>query len=270
MPPRTPAECWFCLASPQVEKHLLVAIGSESYIALPKGGINDSHVLIVPIAHHDSLASAPSTLRDEVNAFLDALATMFAAEGKAMIAFERVLHARRGETPVHTHVQVIGVPAELAPKAESTFTTEGSFKGVPFERIAAGDVLLDRVTESTAAPAEGGASASGGAGDASAASASASGPRMREYLYAEVPAADPTTIASKDGKAIRASNVRLLHLVPPGARHPVQFGREVLCRLLNCPDRLMWKTCAVGAEKEGEQAAAFRQRFAPFDFTGDV
>jgi hypothetical protein len=58
--------------------------------------------------------------------------------------------------------------------------------------------------------------------------------------------------------------------VPPGARHPVQFGREVLCRLLGLPDRLAWKACAAGVEAETAQAAAFRTAFAPFDFTADL
>lgn len=36
-PPTASQECWFCLSSPQVEKHLVVAIGMEMYLALAKG-----------------------------------------------------------------------------------------------------------------------------------------------------------------------------------------------------------------------------------------
>ena len=43
------AACWFCLASPEVEKHLIVSVGDESYIALAKGGIDWNNLLIVPI-----------------------------------------------------------------------------------------------------------------------------------------------------------------------------------------------------------------------------
>lgn len=64
--------------------------------------------------------------------------------------------------------------------------------------------------------------------------------------------------------------MRLVHLVPAGVRHPVQFGREVLCRLLGLPDRLAWKACAVGVDAETEQAAAFRAAFEPFDFTAEL
>jgi Protein similar to CwfJ C-terminus 1 len=45
------SECWFCLASPHLEEHLLTTIAEESYLALPKGALVPSHVLIVPITH---------------------------------------------------------------------------------------------------------------------------------------------------------------------------------------------------------------------------
>ena len=47
--PRT--ECWFCMASPQFEDHLVVTIGEEVYLASPKGALVPEHALIVPIAH---------------------------------------------------------------------------------------------------------------------------------------------------------------------------------------------------------------------------
>ena len=30
-------DCWFCLASPTCEKHLIVSVGRETYVCLPKG-----------------------------------------------------------------------------------------------------------------------------------------------------------------------------------------------------------------------------------------
>lgn len=35
--PVGPENCWFCLSNPQCAKHLIVAIGTECYIAMPKG-----------------------------------------------------------------------------------------------------------------------------------------------------------------------------------------------------------------------------------------
>jgi RNA recognition motif-containing protein len=42
-------DCWFCLGSPSVKTHLIVSISDHSYVALPKGGIVDYHLMISPI-----------------------------------------------------------------------------------------------------------------------------------------------------------------------------------------------------------------------------
>ena len=46
-----PGPCWFCLGSPQVEKHLVISVGQSVYLALAKGTVTTGHVLIVPINH---------------------------------------------------------------------------------------------------------------------------------------------------------------------------------------------------------------------------
>lgn len=93
----TANECWFCLSNPNLaydlfpyllfpvnprlhRKHLIVSIGSECYVTLPKGqiiptqsnavGNNSSistvpgggHVLIVPIAHHPTYNTIPADI----------------------------------------------------------------------------------------------------------------------------------------------------------------------------------------------------------------
>jgi hypothetical protein len=62
-------DCWFCLGSPSVkvqialvlhivahvvkcccfQTHLIISVSDHSYVALPKGGIVDYHVMISPI-----------------------------------------------------------------------------------------------------------------------------------------------------------------------------------------------------------------------------
>jgi hypothetical protein len=82
-------ECWFCLSNPNIAKHLIVAVGNECYLTLPKGQLipthgqtksrNDGissvpgggHVLIVPIAHFPTLASASRDIADSVTGEVD-------------------------------------------------------------------------------------------------------------------------------------------------------------------------------------------------------
>lgn len=218
--------------------------------ALPKGGVDDTHVLIVPIQHQASLATAPAPLLAEIDRFLGSLARFYASKGLSLVAFERVLHARRGETPMHTHLQVMGVPAEAAVKAESTFVTEGAFRSVPFVRLPEDETLLHAVS----LPGADAVAATGGA------------PGIQEYLYVEVPTGPPASAEV----AARPPHVRLLHKIPPGTKHPVQFGRELLCRMLVLPQRLHWKECALSVEGETAQTEAFRAAFTPFDFTSEL
>lgn len=91
----TAEECWFCLSNPNlayaallstwrsltassISKHLIVSIGTECYVTLPKGQIvpthtagdhpnapkipGGGHVLIVPITHYPTFSSIPPDL----------------------------------------------------------------------------------------------------------------------------------------------------------------------------------------------------------------
>ena len=327
-----PAECWFCLASPHVEKHLVIAIGDESYVgtdtraypdyriarelaaactlprrplimsphvhtaALPKGGIVDDHLLVVPIEHTESMATASPALRAEAARFVDAIARMFAAQGRGVAVFERVLHApvRGGaqsavaQRPAHTHFQVVPLPASVASRARDIAITEGSYRYVPLTPLAP-DADLALAVAPEAAP-EG----------------SSTTATTCEYFYLEVPEPElPAVAPAREGVAADAASsslteaatiapaagdehvahsaamtasvattrppfVRLLHRVPRDTRHPVQFGRELLCRVLEMPDRLSWKACVTGTEKETQTADAVRSAFAAYDFTAEL
>jgi hypothetical protein len=37
--------CWFCLSNPKVEKHLVISVAEESYLALAKGPINEVKIV---------------------------------------------------------------------------------------------------------------------------------------------------------------------------------------------------------------------------------
>ena len=50
-------KCWFCLSSGEVEKHLIISIGDNFYIALAKGPVNNYHALILPVDHVQSSAN---------------------------------------------------------------------------------------------------------------------------------------------------------------------------------------------------------------------
>ncbi len=138
-------ECWFCLSNPKVTKHLIASIGTEVYLTLPKGGIVEApkdgaagvpgggHVLIIPIAHYQTLRSIPadaaSPILDEVAQYKAALDRAYQQHGARLLAFEV---GRMGTKGGHAHVQCVPVPEALVDGAEAHLRAEGEKNGIRF------------------------------------------------------------------------------------------------------------------------------------------
>ncbi|KAG5354069.1 hypothetical protein C0989_009767 [Termitomyces sp. Mn162] len=229
-----PDECWFCLSNPNLAKHLIVAIGSECYLTLPKGQIiptqsssdrvvvpGGGHVLIVPITHFPTYTTLPSDLAgpimEETEKYKSALQAMYAKHGAVGVAFEVGRLSAKGG---HAHVQSVPVPLKLKDKIEDAFIQEGRQFGIDFEEDA------DAAMESCA----------GGKGS---------------YFKVDLP----------DGR-------KMVHLMKDQVPFSIQFGRQVLVNLIGMPDRLDWKACMLPEDEDKADAQAFKAAFAPFDPSG--
>ncbi|XP_019753225.1 CWF19-like protein 1 [Hippocampus comes] len=104
--PLPPGECWFCLASPQVEKHLVVSIGTHCYLALAKGGLNAGHVLILPIGHYQSTVELASEVLQEMDKYKVALRSFYKSRGERCVLFERNYRSQ------HLQLQVVPLPLD--------------------------------------------------------------------------------------------------------------------------------------------------------------
>ncbi|KAG7163471.1 CWF19-like protein 1-like [Homarus americanus] len=118
MPPKPTGPCWFCLASPEVEKHLVVSVGNHVYLALAKGGLVPDHLLILPITHFQ-----------KVEKFKKALTKMFKKKGKSVVFYERNYRSQ------HLQVQVIPIPAEAASHVQEIFTDVAESNGIEVDEI---------------------------------------------------------------------------------------------------------------------------------------
>ncbi|KAK8865643.1 hypothetical protein IAR55_000788 [Kwoniella newhampshirensis] len=227
-----PAECWFCLSNPKVTKHLIVAIGSETYVTLPKGQLiptsakhvaqggskplvpGGGHVLIIPIAHHPTLLSIPAedamSIISELEGFKSSLRACYASYGAVPVTFEVGRLAGRGG---HAHVQIVPISKELAEKVEESFRRAGEKQNIDWE--AEPERALARV-----------------------------GP-TGNYFKVECP----------DGK-------KMVHLLK--GNFDLQFGRMVIGSLLGLHHRIDWKECAQSEAEDKEDAVKFKKAFAPF------
>ncbi|KAM6895333.1 CWF19-like protein 1 [Xenentodon cancila] len=104
--PQPSGPCWFCLASPQVEKHLVVSIGTHCYLALAKGGLTPRHVLILPIGHYQSVVELGSEVVEEMEKYKSALRAFYKSKGERCVLFERNYRSQ------HLQLQVVPVPLD--------------------------------------------------------------------------------------------------------------------------------------------------------------
>ncbi|KAK3914063.1 CWF19-like protein 1 [Frankliniella fusca] len=120
-------KCWFCLSSPQVEKHLVISIGTEATLA--KGGIVDDHVLILPVTHHQSTAEAPQDLLDEIERFKDALKKMCSKQKKAVVFYERNYKTS------HMQIQAIPIPEKATRELREVFQDCAQAEGFELDEL---------------------------------------------------------------------------------------------------------------------------------------
>nr|XP_057921782.1 CWF19-like protein 1 isoform X2 [Doryrhamphus excisus] len=104
--PPPPGPCWFCLASPEVEKHLVVSIGTHCYLALAKGGLTPGHVLILPVGHYQSVVDLASEVLLEMDKYKAALRSFYKSRGERCVIFERNYRSQ------HLQLQVVPVPLD--------------------------------------------------------------------------------------------------------------------------------------------------------------
>lgn len=231
-PDMNTAECWFCLSNPKVTKHLITAVGTSTYVTLPKGQLiptaqrhieqggsaplvpGGGHVLIIPIEHHPTLLSIPPAdappILDEIAAYKSCLTAFYAAHGAVPVSWEVGRLTGRGG---HTHVQVVPVPKDLADQVGPAFRKAGEAQGLVWEDEP--EKALEEVG------------------------------RTGNYFSVDLP----------DGG-------RLVHLLRGG--FDLQFGRMVLAGLLGLHHRLDWKACAQTEEEEKEDAVKFKKAFQAY------
>ncbi|XP_053385187.1 CWF19-like protein 1 isoform X2 [Mercenaria mercenaria] len=107
--------CWFCLGSPEVEKHLVVSVGSETYLALAKGALVDEHILILPIGHYQSTVTVPEEVLEEIERYKKAIKKYLKKQGKAVVFFERNYKTQ------HLQIQAVPIPQDSVQDIKDMF-----------------------------------------------------------------------------------------------------------------------------------------------------
>ncbi|KAJ3112405.1 hypothetical protein HDU96_004584 [Phlyctochytrium bullatum] len=235
--------CWFCLSNPKLEKHLIVDIGSEVYIALAKGGLSEwgGHLLIVPLGHFSSMGALRASpdgdqAIKEVDKLKREIEKAFSAKGYCTVYYETYSGAAAPEAikgVQHTHIQTIPILKEHASKIVKAFE-EGAAK----ESL---DIVSrdGRLPENMSAP----------------------------YLCFDVPSTDggprPILVLSPSFDKLREMEDLAQEALAQGKAPPrlfdINFGRRILAELCGLPDRVDWKDCILSEEEEKAQTEKIRE-----------
>jgi Protein similar to CwfJ C-terminus 1 len=220
-------DCWFCLASPTCEKHLITSVYDSCYTTMPKGPMHPGHILIVPVAHSSqgiwTLGGQAGEEFLQIKDKLQRHASM--VYEMDLFVFERAIQTRGG---YHTHMQCVPVPRGLITKLQSTMMAHAKGSGFDLRPVQSDLGMASLLNE---------------------------GGQDEDYFYAEL-ATEQTAHrflfkANGNGESV--------------PKVPLQFGREVVASVLNQPKLAHWKSCIVDKDKETELATDFRQSLASFE-----
>ncbi|KAJ3591038.1 hypothetical protein NHX12_008985 [Muraenolepis orangiensis] len=89
-------QCPRCFNSKELQKHLIVAIGTKSYVSLPAGvSMAEGHCLIAPLQHHCSATGLDEDIWSEMQLFRRTLVRMFEAQEMDCVFMETHMNPRR-------------------------------------------------------------------------------------------------------------------------------------------------------------------------------
>lgn len=220
----TRTDCWFCLASPTCETHLITGVYQHWYATMPKGPVHPGHILLVPVTHTSQGAWTTSiSALEEYNQLLDKLSDHASqAYDSDIFVFERAMETKGG---YHSHVNLVPIPRtdDTPMQLQTTMMAHAKANGFDLRSIQS-DLGISSVIKSHS-------------GDDA------------QYFFAEI--------------RTRSQAHRFLYQHTPGGPTgvPLQFAREVLAAVLHNPKLAHWKSCVVDKDQEAQLARAFRDSF---------
>ncbi|TRZ03862.1 hypothetical protein DNTS_000495 [Danionella cerebrum] len=235
--PQPTGPCWFCLASPDVEKHLVISIGTHCYMALAKGGLTLDHVLLLPIGHYQSVVELASDVVEELEKYKSAFRKFCKSRGQRCVLFERNYRSQ--------HLQ-LQISLSSATKMNRSLVDDVEpAVPVPGEKCSTEDIKEAFMTQA----------------------------EEQQIELMEIPAhTDLKQIAPPGTPYFYVeldTGEKLFYRIK--RNFPLQFGREVLASeaLLNTPMRADWRECKSSRDEEEAQAKQVRADYEPFDFALD-
>ncbi|XP_068441561.1 CWF19-like protein 2 isoform X2 [Clinocottus analis] len=112
-------KCQQCFSSQELQKHLIVAIGSKVYLSLPAGlSMTEGHCRICPLQHHCSATGLDEDVWSEMQLFRRTLVRMFESQEMDCVFMETHMNLRKRQ---HLVLECLPLPRELGDMAPIYF-----------------------------------------------------------------------------------------------------------------------------------------------------
>ncbi|KAL3057250.1 hypothetical protein OYC64_007682 [Pagothenia borchgrevinki] len=111
--------CRHCFSSRELQKHLVVAIGSKVYLSVPAGvSMTEGHCHICPLQHHCSATGLDEDVWSEMQLFRRTLVRMFESQELDCVFMETHMDPRKRQ---HMVLECLPLPRELGDMAPIYF-----------------------------------------------------------------------------------------------------------------------------------------------------
>lgn len=232
-PVPTPQQCFFCLSNPACETHMIGSLGTDVYLATAKGPLSTA-TTFPTLGFPSNILIIPLNHTPTTAAIADEAAR--AASLAEMRKYQDALHKMVAEKS-----QLGAVTWEISRR--SGVHVHWQFLPVPMHLVEGGLVEAGFEVEA-------------------------------ENLTYPKFVKDPEQIeAAMEGDYFRAmiwckgSQKDIVLPLDQTFRFDLQFGRRVLGKLLGLESRTNWRDCSQSKAEEERDATAFKEAFAPFDFS---
>ena len=233
-----PEQCFFCLSNPNTETHMIVSIGTCSYLTIAKGPLTRSnknlqfsgHGILIPIEHTPTI-KRESLVSEELLKYQNSLVAAFDEQKPNL---KLVFWEINRDTNIHYHTQFLPVEEEsLLNKFSKSLDMRVKLNNEKFKKNQ----------------------------------------KLDFTKFSDIQ--DPEFVKILDTSnyimftVCKSKTERDYYIAPLLPEKPIdiQFPRRVLAHLLNLPDRIHWDKCQQPKLKEMADCENFKSFYQKFDFT---
>lgn len=139
-------DCWFCLANPSFERHLIVSVEDTAsvYTSLAKGQITDGHILVCPVTHFGCYAQADENVRRKCDNTVSEMKDFYNSRSQDTVIYERWIPLS-ATAANHMQIHLIPVSRDICVDWKAILKDKGKQSGVEFQKVDSHEEVVEKM-----------------------------------------------------------------------------------------------------------------------------